>query len=626
MKQTLFRRWRTALVATVAIAGLALTACSNPMSSGSVRSDSASRVLANDFRVVGYSANWVGSAEQINYDHLTNIVYAFAIPDSNGNIISMDNSAKLQAIVNYGHAKGIKISLAVGGWSYNGVELDPTFESLGGNAGARTNLVNNLINLVNQYNLDGIDVDWEYPNNAGNYTALMAELGNALKSRGKLLSAAVGASAWSGDAVSADVISRVDFLNIMAYDGDAGAGHSPYSYAVSALDYWIGQRGLPAAKANLGVPFYARPSWSAYNTLVAQNPSVVPNADYYNGDYYNGIPTIKAKTTLAMQRAGGIMIWELSQDTSDATSLLSAIWSVASAGGNNGGISTTSPLFMIVGKNSGKALDLIGGDQSNGARINQWSFDYNGPNQRWQILPTENGHFKLISLVSGQAACIDGDSLDNAAQLHTWPYIAGNTSHQWDLIDAGNGWYKIRNVRSGKMLDVDGFNTNNDGKVQQWDDNGGQANQLWRIQPWGDYLIKAASGRYVCIADRGSSNGNRIIQYDLENNLWFKWHFDGVGDGWYKLWSLNAPGRVLCVADASTAAAYWCHLWDYNPNNIGDQKIRIQPLVNGKFKFYFAHDGMSWDIPGGRADNTAPLQQYPGNGNSWQEFSLERLN
>jgi len=241
LKQTLFGRWRAALVASVVIAGLALTGCSNPMVASSTGTNGA-RALANNFRVVGYAANWTGTADAIPYDKLTNVIYAFAIPDANGNIISLDNTAKLQGMVSLGHAKGVKVSVAVGGWSYNGVELDPTFESLGGNAGARTNLVNNLINLVNQYNLDGIDVDWEYPNNAANYTALMAELGNALKSRGKLLSAAVGASAWSGDAVSADVISRVDFLNIMAYDGDAGAGHSPYSYAVSALDYWVGQR------------------------------------------------------------------------------------------------------------------------------------------------------------------------------------------------------------------------------------------------------------------------------------------------------------------------------------------------------------------------------------------------
>ena len=40
---------------------------------------------------------------------------------------------------------------------------------------------------------------------------------------------------------------------------------------------------------------------------------------------YNGLPTIRAKTELAMQRATGIMIWTIAHDTIDDTSLLRAI-------------------------------------------------------------------------------------------------------------------------------------------------------------------------------------------------------------------------------------------------------------------------------------------------------------
>ena len=41
--------------------------------------------------------------------------------------------------------------------------------------------------------------------------------------------------------------------------------------------------------------------------------------------YYNGIPTIKSKVQLALQKAGGIMIWQLMQDASGAKSLLNRI-------------------------------------------------------------------------------------------------------------------------------------------------------------------------------------------------------------------------------------------------------------------------------------------------------------
>jgi len=284
------------------------------------------------------------------------------------------------------------------------------------------------------------------------------------------------------------------------------------------------------------------------------------------------------------------------------------------------------PYFMIVNKHSGLAMDLISGNLSNGAAINQWAVDYNGPNQRWAILPTEgNAHFKLLSFVSGKCACIDGDSTTPGAALHDWDYMGANPGQQFDLVDAGNGWFKIRNVKSGLVLDDSGFGTTNNTPIVQWNDGGSQDNQMWRLQPWGDYFFRADSGRYVCVQGAGSTNGSRIIQYDWQNNPWFKWRFTSEGDGWYGLFSLNALTRALCVEGSSTVPGHWTHLWDYNTSNVGDQKIRIMPQLNGKFKFYFAHDGQTWDIPGGQTGNDVPLEQYTDNGNSWQKFGMERV-
>jgi GH18 family chitinase len=150
----------------------------------------------------------------------------------------------------------------------------------------------------------------------------MQELSNALHSRGKYLSAAVVASGGTGGGVKNEVFGYVDMLNIMAYDG-SDTNHSPYSYAVSSLDYWI-NRGLPREKVVLGVPYYARPSWQDYRLKVAANAA---NAcrDTDGSDFWNGVPTIRQKAVLARNRAGGIMTWELSQDTNTGNSLLTAM-------------------------------------------------------------------------------------------------------------------------------------------------------------------------------------------------------------------------------------------------------------------------------------------------------------
>ena len=281
--------------------------------------------------------------------------------------------------------------------------------------------------------------------------------------------------------------------------------------------------------------------------------------------------------------------------------------------------------FMIVNRNSGKAIDLISGNTSNGAQINQWTYDYGGQNQRWALAPTENaGHFRITSWVSGKCACIENDSTAAGAKLHAWDYTGGNLAQQFDLIDAGGGYYKLRNVNSNLVLEITGAGTANNVRVQQAVDTG-STNQQWRLQPWGDYFIRAGTGKYICIENRGFSNGNRIVQYSWENNPWFKWRFEGVTNGHLKASSLNALPRVLCVPDASTTAGVDCHLYDYQPANTGDQKLLLIPRTNGRFKFRFVHSDMVWDIPGGNTGNLVPLEQYPDNGNVWQEFQLERI-
>lgn len=294
------------------------------------------------FKVVGYMPSWAGSVSAIQYSKLTHINYAFLLPTATGGFQAIENPSKLQSLVSSAHANGVKVLIAVGGWN-NGD--DSGFESTAANSSYRTAFVNNIMNFVNQYGLDGVDMDWEYPDpgaSANNYAALMTQLATALHAQGKLLTAAV--VGINGESILSSVFSQVDFLNLMAYDFN-NYDHSTYSYASQSLSYWKG-KGLPASKAILGVPFYGRPSWETYATLIGRGAD--PYADTYQGVGYNGITTIKSKTDLAYAQGGGIMMWELSQDAVGTYSLLSAIHERVLANGGNGGnqspaVNITSP-------------------------------------------------------------------------------------------------------------------------------------------------------------------------------------------------------------------------------------------------------------------------------------------
>lgn len=284
-------------------------------------------------RVVGYFPTWSGSPDSLQYSKLTHINYAFVLPTSSGGLtgVAMSGNARLTSLVQKAHAAGVKVLISIGGWN-NGD--DSAFRTMAASSTARSTFVNNVITFVTNYGLDGVDIDWEYPDSGtepANYTTLMSQLSSAMHTRGKLLTAAVAADQPSGgDGIQSAVFGYVDYLMLMAYDG--GTPHSPYSYAVASLDYWSG-RGLPQSKTVLGVPFYgsnAAGSQKSYRDIVALDPSA-PWTDYSGGYYYNGVSTMKQKTTLALQRASGVGIWELTQDTQGSTSLLNAIIDVMNA-------------------------------------------------------------------------------------------------------------------------------------------------------------------------------------------------------------------------------------------------------------------------------------------------------
>jgi chitinase len=281
------------------------------------------------FRVVGYVTSTAIPAI-IPYDKLTHINYAFLIPNVDGTFEPMPNGWKLKEIVQRAHEQDVKVLISIGGWGW-----DAQFEEMAANPEYRATFVRESVAFMNEFELDGIDVDWEYPDagqSAKNFSALMHELYAETAPNGKLLTSAVVAL---GDdnalGVQPDVFEIVDFLNLMAYDDGSSENHSSYSYAERSINYWL-ERGLPPEKTVLGVPFYSRPGYVTYNKLIAANPDAA-NTDMLelNGatEHYNGIPTMKEKTELALRTASGIMIWVVTDDAPGDASLLTAIDAVA---------------------------------------------------------------------------------------------------------------------------------------------------------------------------------------------------------------------------------------------------------------------------------------------------------
>jgi len=293
-----------------------------------------------NFRVIGYlPAFGMHNGGNVNFDfgRINYLNIAFVNPDSTGNF---NVSPAISTIVNAAHAKQTKVLISIGGGSapaYYSKLLSDTLRNI---------LISNLVNIAVKYNLDGIDVDLEGERIDKNYEAFVTGLSAALRPDGKLLTSAVATAYKSRYTDKA--LAVYDFINIMSYDKtgpwrpqDAGP-HAPYDMAVADLDYWTNTRHIAKEKLSLGLPFYGygfgtgAPPDINFKNLITQYPGA-ENADQFvvpGGGviYYNGITTIKNKTTLALQNAGGIMIWQLLGDAEGDNSLLNVINNTVGAG------------------------------------------------------------------------------------------------------------------------------------------------------------------------------------------------------------------------------------------------------------------------------------------------------
>jgi len=153
---------------------------------------------------------------------LTHVNFSFAVlKDGKGSVEHWENSDAIRKFMqNKGH---IKTCLSVGGWGAGG------FSPAVSTAEGRELLSQSLIDIVNDYGFDGIDLDWEYPCDdiAGieaapedkvNYTEWVALLRKKL-GKDKLLTMAAGATAKCASNLELKKLSDLmDYIHIMTYD------------------------------------------------------------------------------------------------------------------------------------------------------------------------------------------------------------------------------------------------------------------------------------------------------------------------------------------------------------------------------------------------------------------------
>ena len=142
----------------------------------------------------------------------------------------------------------------------------------------------------------------------------------------------------------------------------------------------------------------------------------------------------------------------------------------------------TNAWYVLVNRNSGKALDVYNFATNDGARITQWTrTDAN--NQQWQFVDSGGGYYRLKSRNSGKVLDDSNFSTANGTAIVQWTDLNGN-NQQWSLADSAGGYVRFINRHSGKALEVQNASTADGGAIVQYSDWGGN-NQQWQLVPVG---------------------------------------------------------------------------------------------------------------------------------------------
>ena len=277
-----------------------------------------------------------------NYYNTYNTVILFGVVnwDENGNLVTIDDFEKelnaLKKIISMrtnkqNNVRLIVTGLADGAWGdgHKGVNKFMAIH--------KDKVCLQLIDFLKKHQLNGVDIDWEYPQNRAdwaNFNDFITKLDDALIKEiaplfggKKVLSGALSAGCLG---MSRKVLQRFDQIQYMAYDGaDKDGFQSVYHQAVTGLADFV-KNGADHKKINIGIAAYGRPPksepfWPPWRDVTGKPEHLYWNNMHYleaqkecnfEGAHYFVCPAHAGdKLAYALfASAGGVMVFRLACD------------------------------------------------------------------------------------------------------------------------------------------------------------------------------------------------------------------------------------------------------------------------------------------------------------------------
>ena len=227
--------------------------------------------------VFGYYSSWNfhGVTKEI-LETVDVINLSFAYVTNNFELLYSDLIHVIPKLIEC-HSYGVRVVVSVQGYSSEGHNFSEAAKTGAG----RKHLAENMLNFIEKYNFDGIDIDWEYPGyNTGtkteidrqNYTLLCKQIKDTLKARNEdyIISAAIPGGPYTTPRFDLKTLGNIlDYIHIMTYDLETSskATHHTALYPSSntvnqctvhdSVNIYL-NNGVPASKLCIGIAFYGK--------------------------------------------------------------------------------------------------------------------------------------------------------------------------------------------------------------------------------------------------------------------------------------------------------------------------------------------------------------------------------
>ncbi|KAL8692321.1 MAG: hypothetical protein Q9218_002638, partial [Villophora microphyllina] len=219
--------------------------------------------------------------EDLEVAPLTHINLAFVLFGPDFKLIDTDGELISRVTFLKSRYQGLRVNVAIGGWAFNDPPTQSLFSDMATSEVNRQIFVKSLTDFLTKYNLDGVDIDWEYPaapdrggkvDDTEGYVLLMSDIRDAFDQINPAWEATVTVPTSYWYLRGFDVTSLqdyVDWFNVMSYDlhgmwdqhnkftGPYLEGHTNITEIEQGLDL-LWRNGIGPNKVVLGFAFYGR--------------------------------------------------------------------------------------------------------------------------------------------------------------------------------------------------------------------------------------------------------------------------------------------------------------------------------------------------------------------------------